>query len=206
MTLALVPEEMGGAGLGWADSFVIARAAGYHGPPVPLVETMLGSWLLSEAGLEIPEGPLTVAPVRTDDNLQVGGNAVSGTAKAVPWGRQAGHAVVLSNGQIALVALNSSMVTEDCNIAREPRDTVNFDNAPLIASAPTSLPNDGLQVYGAMFRAAQLAGGEPRIEVAGSERGIAIMAYTLEPGEDQIIANRICQILATASGRTEVLA
>ena len=53
---------------------------------------------------------------------------------------------------------------------------------------------------------AQLAGGEPRIEVAGSERGIAIMAYTLEPGEDQIIANRICQILATASGRTEVLA
>lgn len=53
---------------------------------------------------------------------------------------------------------------------------------------------------------AQLAGGEPRIEVAGSERGIAIMAYTLEPGEDQVIANRICQILATASGRTEVLA
>ena len=162
LTLALVPEEMGGAGLGWADSFVIARAAGYHGSPVPLVETMLGSWLLSEAGLEVPEGPLTVAPVRTDDNLQVGGNAVSGTAKAVPWGRQAGHAVVLSNGQIALVALNSSMVTENCNIAREPRDTVNFDNAPLIASVPTSLPKDGLQVYGAMFRAAQLAGGVAR--------------------------------------------
>ena len=45
LTLALVPEEKGGAGLSWADSFVIARAAGYHGPPVPLVETMLASWI-----------------------------------------------------------------------------------------------------------------------------------------------------------------
>jgi len=162
LTLALVPEEKGGAGLGWADSFVIARAAGYYGPPVPLVETMLGSWLLGEAGLEIPDGPLTVAPARTDDNLQVSGNTVKGTAKAVPWGRHAGHAVVLTGGQIVLVALNPSKVTEDCNIAREPRDTVVFDNASVIASAATSLPSDGLQVYGAMFRAAQLAGGVSR--------------------------------------------
>ena len=162
LTLALVPEEKGGAGLGWADSFVIARAAGYHGPPVPLVETVLASWLLSEAGLEIPDGPLTIAPVRTDDTLQISGNAVNGTARAVPWGRQAGHAVVLAGGQLALVGLESSMVTEDCNIAREPRDTRAFNNTPVVASVATSLPSDGLQVYGAMFRAAQLAGGVAR--------------------------------------------
>jgi len=162
LTLALVPEEKGGAGLSWADSFVIARAAGYHGPPVPLVETMLASWLLSQVGIEIPDAPLTVAPVWADDGFEIGGNVISGTAKAIPWGRQAGYAVILAGGQVALVDLKPSFVTQDCNIAREPRDTVTFDNTSVIASSATSLTNDGLQVYGAMFRAAQLAGGVAR--------------------------------------------
>ena len=162
LTLALVPEERGGAGLGWADSFVIARAAGYYGPPVPLVETMLGGWLLAAAGIENPEGPMTVAPVRGNESLQLDGGKISGVAAAVPWGRAAKHAVVLAGGQISLVALDGATVTQDCNIAREPRDTVFFENAPVVASAPTALPPDGLQVYGAMFRAAQLAGGVAR--------------------------------------------
>ena len=162
LTLALVPEERGGAGLSWADSFVIARAAGYYGPPVPLVETMLGSWLLADAGLEIPEGPLTVAPARGNETLRLDDGMVSGVAAAVPWARSATHTVVLAGGRISLLALDGVTVEADCNIAREPRDTVTFENAPAIASAAAALPQDGLQVYGAMFRAAQLAGGVAR--------------------------------------------
>jgi acyl-CoA dehydrogenase len=161
LTLALVPEERGGAGLSWTDSFVIARAAGYYGAPVPLVETMLGAWLLAEASLEVPEGPLTLAPVRANDALGFDGSSLSGTAVAVPWGRQALHAVVLTNGYVVLAAA-SATAKEDCNIAREPRDTVDFEDAAVIASASTALPNNTLQLYGAMFRAAQLAGGVAR--------------------------------------------
>lgn len=162
LTLALVPEEKGGAGLGWIDSFVIARAAGYFGPPVPLLETMLAGRLLSEAGIEVPEGPLALAPVRPGDALNIGGSTVSGTAAAVPWGRHAGHAVVVAGGRIALVALDGATIREDSNIAREPRDTVTFDDMPAAAIATSSLSADGLQAYGAMFRAAQLAGGVAR--------------------------------------------
>lgn len=162
LTLAPVPEERGGAGLGWADSFVIARAAGFFGPPVPLVETMLAGWLLGEAGIDIPAGPLTVAPVRPGDAVGIADGAVSGTAVAVPWGRKAGHAVVVSGGQVALVALDGASVREDCNIAREPRDTVTFDGTQAEAIAQTALSPDKLQTYGAMFRAAQLAGGVAR--------------------------------------------
>ena len=46
---------------------------------------------------------------------------------------------------------------------------------------------------------AQLAAGEPRIELNSSARGIAIMAYTMEPGEDAIIASRLCEILQAAN-------
>lgn len=162
LTLALVPEDRGGAGLSWADSFVIARAAGYFGPPVPLVETMLGGWLLAQAGIEVPNGPLTLAPVRGGEMLECTDDTVSGVAAAVPWGRQAGHAVILAGGRASLVALDKGMAVEDCNIAREPRDTVTFRDTPVVASAETALSADTLQVYGAMVRSAQLAGGVAR--------------------------------------------
>ena len=49
---------------------------------------------------------------------------------------------------------------------------------------------------------AQLEAGEPRIEVNCSDRGIAIMAYTLEPGEDEIISRRLGEVLAAAAATT----
>lgn len=162
LTLALVAEEQGGAGLGWADSFAIVRAAGYYGPPVPLVETMLGARLLAGAGIDVPDGPLTVAPVRGSEIFSLDGDTISGAAAAVPWGRRAEHAVILAGGRVCLVPLNGIEIAEDCNIAREPRDTVRFDKAPVVTSAQTTLPSDALQVYGAMLRAAQLAGGVAR--------------------------------------------
>src|SRR5262249_32474307 len=60
LTWPLVPESKGGAGGTWSDAFVVARAAGRHAVPLPIVETIVGSWLLSESGLEVPSGPLTI--------------------------------------------------------------------------------------------------------------------------------------------------
>src|SRR5690554_7065857 len=45
-TLASVSEDNGGVGAGWGDLFVVARAAGRHMAPVPLVEMLLANWLL----------------------------------------------------------------------------------------------------------------------------------------------------------------
>jgi len=69
LTLPLVTEKQGGAGGTWGDAHVLLAAAGRFGPPVPLAETIIASWLLSEAGLEVPLGPLTVAPVHRDIQL-----------------------------------------------------------------------------------------------------------------------------------------
>jgi acyl-CoA dehydrogenase len=169
LTLPLLPEDKGGAGGTWGDAYVVVRAAGRHAVPLPLPETIVGGWLLSGAGLAVPPGPLTLAPVQPDDSLRLrragDGWRLSGTAARVPWGERAGHVVAVTevDGQplVALVAAGSGQVTRDTNLAREPRDTLVYDGAAVIAAAPAgaAVPRDATWLYGAMVRAAQMAGG-----------------------------------------------
>jgi acyl-CoA dehydrogenase len=89
---------------------------------------------------------------------------LSGTATRVPWGRAAGHVVVLVevDGQplVALVKPDATRATTDRNLALEPRDTLIFDDAPVLAAAPAGahVPAHAVRLYGAMVRAAQMAG------------------------------------------------
>jgi acyl-CoA dehydrogenase len=168
LTLPLVPEAGGGAGGMWVDAHVVVRAAGKHNAPVPLAETIVAGWLLAEAGLDVPLGPLTLAPVREGERLALtragGAWRLSGTVSGVPWGAAAGHVVVAAEGdgapQIALVARGAGRVTADRNLALEPRDTLVFDGAPVVAAAPAGERGraGGVIVCGAMIRAAQMAG------------------------------------------------
>jgi acyl-CoA dehydrogenase len=167
LTLPLVPESAGGAGGTWLDAHVVVRAAGRYTAPVPLAETIIASSLLAGAGLEVPFGPRTLAPVHGTDTLTLAkrGDAltVSGTATRVPWGRHAGHVVTVADvderATVALVAASSARVTEGANLAREPRDTLVFDGAPVLAGAPApGVTRETIRLHGAMARAAQMAG------------------------------------------------
>ncbi len=171
LTMPLVPESKGGAGASWGNAFVLVAAAGRHAAPIPFAETIVASWLLSEAGLGVPEGPLTIAPGGADEWLQLerAGDEwrVQGTAKRVPWGASAGHVVVVgeSNGapMVALVARGAVQATPEKNLALEPRDTLSFDGTPAVAAAPTKLPLDVVRTYGALVRSAQMAGALERM-------------------------------------------
>ena len=167
LTLPLVAESAGGAGGTWLDAHVVVRASGRHTAPVPLAETIVAGALLSRAGLEVPYGPMTLAPAHREDRLTLarsgGESRVSGTATRVPWGRSAQHVVTVASvdgaATVALIAANTAKITEDANLALEPRDTLVFDNAPVIAAAPApGLSADAIHLYGAMARAAQMAG------------------------------------------------
>jgi acyl-CoA dehydrogenase len=169
LTRPLVGEARGGAGLAWEDAYVLLRAAGRFAAPVPLAETAVANWLLSAVGLDVPSGPLTLAPVRPRERLALdgagAGGRLTGTATRVPWGGTAGHVVVVTDApggsQVALVAAGSARVTPDRNLALEPRDTLAFEGAPVLASAPLDprLGADPARVRGALVRSAQLAGG-----------------------------------------------
>ncbi|HSB62090.1 MAG TPA: acyl-CoA dehydrogenase family protein, partial [Vicinamibacteria bacterium] len=168
LTLTLVPEAAGGGGGTWGDAHVVVSAVGRHAVPLPLVETIVASWLLAEAGLAVPAGPLTVAPVQRHAELRLardgGGWRVSGFAARVPWGRRAGHVVVVTpvdgRTMVALVPGGAARAEGDANLALEPRDTLTFDAVPALAAAPAErLPADAIWLYGALARAAQMAGG-----------------------------------------------
>jgi acyl-CoA dehydrogenase len=167
LTMPLVAESAGGAGGTWLDAHVVVRAAGRHAAPVPLAETIVAGHLLSQAGLEVPYGPLTLAPVHRDERLTLarhgGGWRVSGTVTRVPWGRQARHVVTVADvggaTTVALVATSGAKIIDDRSLALEPRDTLVFENAPVIAVAPApEVPAGAIRLHGAMARAAQMAG------------------------------------------------
>ena len=166
LTMPLVPEAKGGAGMTWSDAFVLVMAAGRHAVPIPLAETIVASWLLADAGIGVPDGTLTIAPGGAGERLRgalVGDTwRISGTASRVPWGAQAGHVVVVAEAadatMVALVPHGEFQATEELNLAREPRNTLTFDDTPAVAAAPVSLSPDAARLYGALVRSAQMAG------------------------------------------------
>jgi acyl-CoA dehydrogenase len=168
VTVPLVPEAKGGAGLGWRDAHVILELAGRHAVPVPLAETIVASWLLAGAGLDVPEGPLTIAPARTGESLRLSradrGWRLSGTAARVPWGATARHVVTVEavdgHVMVARVAGGRATASADRNVALEPRDTLTFQGTPVDAVAPAApgLPAGAVWIYGALVRATQMAG------------------------------------------------
>ncbi len=164
----LVPEDQGGVGGGWDEAEVVIRAAGKYQAPVPLVENILAGWLLSHAGLEMPLGMTSLAPVRANEALSLvrsgGGYRITGEATRVPWGRSVGQLAVFCRCDgdpfVALVPKAAwRVMLEDRNIAAEPRDTLHFDGMVSAAGAlPAAIDPDHLYAFGALARASQIAG------------------------------------------------
>ena len=73
------------------------------------------------------------------------------------------HAVFATTGEsqtrIGLTTTRvCAKIDQDENIAREPRDTLTFENAAVGSIRPADLPGDVVRLYGAMVRSAQMAG------------------------------------------------
>src|SRR5205085_4271201 len=97
LTLTWVPDNLGGAGAEMIDGFAVLRVAGRFAAPVPLAETLMAGWLLAQAGIAVPSGPLTIAPVHADGGIVLTADgALSGRARRVPFVRSAGHIHVLA--------------------------------------------------------------------------------------------------------------
>jgi acyl-CoA dehydrogenase len=167
---AALPEEAGGSGLDFEDAMLALRRSAYHGAPLPLAETMLAGRLLAAAGLAVPQGALTVAPVQISDRLSFARNGsgatVSGAARRVPWGNACAHAVVVGaldgKDMVGLVATSGAAHGVEKNLAGEPRALLEFDATPLLALAPLTGAGTRLEVEGALYRSVQMAGALER--------------------------------------------
>jgi acyl-CoA dehydrogenase len=166
---ALLPEEADGSGVEFADAMAILRRSAFHAVPLPLAETMLAGRLLLAAGLQVPQGPLTVVPPAAEPlRIDVGpqGFTVSGTARRVPWGNACAHAVVVGDARgtayVGIVATEGKVRAVERNLAGEPRVTLDFQAAPLLSAAPFAGGTDRLRAEGALVRSVQMAGAIER--------------------------------------------
>jgi acyl-CoA dehydrogenase len=172
-----VPEEAGGEDGNLADALAVLRVAGRRGLPLPLAETgVLAGWLCSASGLKVSRVPSTVA---SGDDLEWCDGTVRGTARLVAWGRSAEQVVTLIPGPdgpvVAVFAGADLRVEHHVNVAGEPRDTVCFDGAAPLASAP---PGPGVSAA-ALHRRGALT---RIVLMAGAIRGILdiTVRYTAE--------------------------
>jgi acyl-CoA dehydrogenase len=198
---ALVPEAAGGFGIAVPDALSLLKVAGAHAVPLPLAETMLASWLLAGAGLEIPDGPLTAAPVRDGESVTLtqvdGGWRLSGTITRVPWARDVDRMVVLADTQVALVGKQSWTIEPGENVAREPRDTVRLDG-PAIAAAPAHATSSDLIAVGAAMRTQQIAGALTRLTEMTTQYAQDRVQFGRPIGKFQAVQ----QTLAAMAGQT----
>ena len=165
LPLAWVPEDCGGSGASLAEGFGVLSAAGRFAIAVPLAETMLAGWLLAQAKIASPEGPMTVAPASPKDRIALNADGtLSGRARGVPFARDARHIAVLAHGQsglsIALVETTKCRIEPGLNLASDGSDTVTFANAlpAAIKPAPKGFDQTSLMLMGAVARSLQIAG------------------------------------------------
>lgn len=165
LTLTWVSEAQGGAGAGLDDGFGVLRAAGRAAFSMPLAETMLAGWLLSQGGIQSPSGAMSVAPAQPQDRIILdAGGLLNGIVRRVAFAREASHLAVIAEApdgtMIALVDMKSCQVSSAENLAGEASDTIKLVEAkPLsVAPAPHGFDADSLLLMGAAVRAQQMAG------------------------------------------------
>ena len=170
LTLTWVPDDLGGAGAEMRDGFAVLKVAGRFASPVPVAETMLAGLLLARAKISSPSGPMTIAPVHALTRISLSADGtLQGSARDVPFARQAQHIAVLARRGdtpvIALVARAACHISEGKSLAGEPQDDVSFNGVKPLAvkDAPAGLDEDGLCALGATVRCVQMAGALQRI-------------------------------------------
>lgn len=162
--LALTSEARGGTG-NVIDGLDILRSAGRFALAVPLAETMLASWLLSQAEIELPPGMVTVAPAHPGDAIALDtGFRLTGRARKIPFANEVSHLAVLvevgARPTVALVKLTDCRLVPSVTLAGDSAADVVFEGVTPIQMAPVpdGFTLDALLRMGAVVRCQQIAG------------------------------------------------
>jgi alkylation response protein AidB-like acyl-CoA dehydrogenase len=198
---ALLPESAGGFDVPVADALSLLRVAAEYALPLPLAETMLASRLLADAGLPVPDGPLTIAPVTNGEPLTLRADRLHGVVSRIPWGRNAVAlaALIESDGitRVALVQRHDWTDEPGENIAREPRDTLRFDGAPVSVGLIDASLTD-IRAIGAALRSQQMAGALMRLSAMTTQYAQDRVQFGRPIGKFQAVQ----QNLAVLAGQT----
>jgi acyl-CoA dehydrogenase len=218
LTVAWVPDDLDGAGAALADGFAVLRAAGRFAAPVPLAETLMAGWLLAQAGIAVPSGPMTIAPVHADGHIALAADGtLRGRARRVPFARNATHIAVLAyrgdEPVTALTATRGLLIVHATSLAGEPRDDVSFSGVVPETVRPAAVDQDLLVSFGAAVRLQQMAGAlektlEQSVQYAldRSQFGRPIAKFQAIQHNLAILADEVAAASAAADAAAEACA
>jgi acyl-CoA dehydrogenase len=177
LSLALVPEAHGGAGLAATDAFGIVRLSGYRGLPLPLGDTLVAKALWSAAGGELAlpgDRPILLGtqpgglPAVLHETAA--GPCVSGILEPVAFGDVAGslllHAKSEAGEDVLLLLDLQALAGEPCvGPGPEAQHAFRLDRVAVPAERRRSWrPGHALALHahGALLRSVQMVGAMQR--------------------------------------------
>jgi len=201
LTQTWTPDDLGGAGAGIVDGFDVLRVAGEYAVSVPLAETLLAGWLLARGGIVVPQGAMSIAPVRSSDRVNLAADgALSGTVRKVPFASAVDRIAVLAHRGdetvVALVDTADCVITAGRSLSGEPLDTVCFDGAvpESVEPAPEGLDEAALFQMGAAARASQIAGALRGILDMSVDYAKERMAFGKPIGKFQAVQHMLARL------------
>ena len=163
LATAWVPEEAGGAGASVREGFEALHVAGRFAAAAPLADTLVAGIVLARAGLDVPAGKLSAAPVSARDSITLKSDGtLCGQAEKVPFAREAQYVAVLARAgdgyRAALVERARCGLVEGNSVAGDPLDRLDFDAVAPLAVGDRPVALDVARMFGAASRAALIAG------------------------------------------------
>jgi acyl-CoA dehydrogenase len=162
-----VPELWGGAGGETAEGFAVLREVGRLAVPLPVAETLLAGWLLWNAHLQAPRGPMACGPMREGDRVIVGNDGkLHGHLCGVPFAKEAQHLGLLVEHDnrclVALVEAGAARILDGVSIGGDACNSVVLEGVVPVAMLATiarpGFDRTTLLLMGAAMRAVQMAG------------------------------------------------
>jgi acyl-CoA dehydrogenase len=201
VTLALVSEEAGGAGLSWAESEQVLRLSGVHAAPVPLGETAIGAWALASAGLEFHSGALAVSSVLF--SLDEAGK-LHGSDPLLNWGSVVGQVVLVAERAgsrfVCLVDASAGEVAAVNTIDRLPSAAFTLDGvAPAQLAEAGFLGELGLLPHLATLKVTQMAGALAHVLELCVEYANTRVQFGKPIGKFQAIQHMIADLAGQAA-------
>jgi acyl-CoA dehydrogenase len=205
-----IDDARGGSGGTLHDLAAILGAVGRSGAPVPVAETaMVGGWLLAEAGLELPSGPVSAVDGRAE--VQGGRLLVEGTAA---WGRRADRIVVAAGSTVCSLRSGQVALTDGANLAGEPREQIVVD-LPLGDIEHVTLthvdPWTALRDRGALSRVVMAAGAlgavaQMTVDYTNERRQFGKPVATFQAVQSHLVTAAQCAVTAQMAADVAVRA
>ena len=159
-----VKEKFGGYEIPFFSILPLIKMINNYGTPLPLSETILSNYILSESDINPPNGIVTFAT--NTKNIQIENNMLSGDILSVPYLNLSKNLLIIHEfnnvKQAILISEINGEITHKKNFLAEPRCDIKVTNLNIAVIKPIK-NNIDFNFLGAILRSTQMIGAMEKV-------------------------------------------